>query len=125
MSSSGYTQVIQYVSAIMDKFSLKKDLIKKSFTITGIPQSDPELFHSALKHVLNSNDTSIAILNDLDVGNMFLDNEEIEYVDSDDENLNFKKPQEFQVMMKIKLNSINLQIFIILYLINIIKNINY
>jgi len=43
-----------------------------------------------LKHVLTSNDTSIAILDDLagteDLADMFLDDEEIEYVDSDDDN---------------------------------------
>jgi hypothetical protein len=90
MRSPGYAQVIQWLSAIMDKLSLNKDLIKKSFTCTGITQSDPELFHAALKHVLTSNDTSIAILDDLDgtedLADMFLDDEEIEYVDSDDDN---------------------------------------
>ena len=43
-----------------------------------------------MKHVLTSNDTSIAILDDLagteDLADMFLDDEEIEYVDSDDDN---------------------------------------
>ena len=73
-----------------------------------------------MKHVLTSNDTSIAILDDLagteDLADMFLDDEEIEYVDSDDDNEENDDDEHqafLQVMMKIKLNSINLQVFTI------------
>ena len=88
MRSSGYAQVINWLSQIITRLSTNKELILNSFDITGITQSNPERFHSALKHVLTSNDTSSAIIDDLDgtedLSETFLDDEEVEYVEKED-----------------------------------------
>jgi hypothetical protein len=88
MKSPGYSQVIEWLSQIITRLSTNKELIKNSFDITGITQSDPERFHSALKHVLSSNDTSVTILEDLDgtedLAETFLDDEEVEYFEEED-----------------------------------------
>ena len=60
-----------------------------SFDITGITQSNQERFHSALKHVLTSTDTSVAILDDLDgtedLAETFIDDDDVEYLDEDED----------------------------------------
>lgn len=92
MRSPGYVTVIQWLSQIMEKLALNKDLIIHSFNITGITQSDPERFHGALKHVLSTNETTATILEDLDgtedLAEMFVDDDENEddlTIDDDDE----------------------------------------
>ena len=78
-------------------FRKRKDLIVKSFEITGITQLSPEFFHSTLKQIITWNDTSTTILDDLDgtedLNEMFVDDEELDFLsdeeslsDSDDEN---------------------------------------
>ena len=88
MRSTGYAQVINWLSQIITRLSTNKELIMNSFDITGITQSNPEKFHSALKHALTSNDTSSAIIDDLDgtedLSETFLDDEEVEYVEKED-----------------------------------------
>lgn len=85
MRSPGYVQIISWLSQIMEKLSTNKDLIVNSFNITGITQSEPDRFHSALKHVLNTNETKITILDDLDgtedLAETFIDDEEVEFVE--------------------------------------------
>lgn len=80
MRSPGYGQVILWLSHLMEKLAF----------LTSITQSNPIFFHSALRHVLvDTNDTSVAILEDLDgtedLSEMFVDDDEVEYLDESEE----------------------------------------
>ena len=74
-------------------WQITKELVAKSFDVTGITQSDESLFHEALRHILETNELPATVLDDLDgtenLDEMLVDEEtplsDSETIDSDDD----------------------------------------
>ena len=87
MRSPSYITIIDWISEIIR--DIPRELISKSFDVTGIMQNNVDLYHSALRHILTTDELPITFLEDLDgsedLGNMMIDNDPLANLGSDDE----------------------------------------
>jgi len=88
MRSPSYSTIIDWISEIVRE--IPRELVSNSFDVTGIMQNDVDRYHSALRHILTTDELPITFLEDLDgsedLGNMFVDNQpesETETVDDE------------------------------------------
>ncbi len=76
-----YFKIINWISSIIR--DIPRDLVAKSFDVCGITQNNQINYHSALRHLLTTNEIPITMLDKLD-GSEDLD--EIFFDDPGDEN---------------------------------------
>jgi len=86
MRSPSYITIIDWISEIIR--DIPSELVSKSFDVTGIMQNNVDLYHSALRHILTTDELPITFLEDLDgsedLENMMIDNDPDLGVDDDD-----------------------------------------